>query len=103
AGRQADLGEAAQVLRRFTGGRRLADVALGDLLNRLRTGVGDLERDGHVAGRVGGADGQVRVPETGVGKAEAEGVGRGLVLAVLPAVADVDALRILHRVVLPRP
>ncbi len=52
AGVEGDPLEAAQVLRRFAGGGRLADVDLGDLGAGAGAGVGDVEADRDVAGGV---------------------------------------------------
>src|ERR1017187_8019887 len=56
AGTEADPAEAAQVLRRFTGHRRLADVDLGHLSAGPAAGVRDVEADRDIARRVRRAD-----------------------------------------------
>ncbi len=87
-GIELDLGESHQALGRLAGCVGQRGVDFGDLGAFARARVGQGEGHLHC---VSGRDLQARVTVGGVGEAEAEGEQHGLLLRVIPLVANLDA------------
>src|SRR6185437_4526233 len=102
-GGQVDPLEALELKWRLPGGGRVGDVELGDVRARADAGVGHGGGDGGRTARGERADVQVAEREGRVGQAVPEREQRRQALAGVPAVADVDALGVLHSAAGARP
>src|SRR5581483_7546345 len=96
SGGEVDPLEALELKRRLAGGGRVGHVELCDVRAGAGAGVGDRGGDGRRAARGQRAHLEVAERERRVRQAIPEREQRGQALAVIPAVAHVDSLGVLH-------